>query len=103
MIEYFQDSTQEMKKVTWPTKNQAIRMTFLVIVVVIITALVIALLDYVFGAGSRYLIDLAPADSLPTIEEPVQPGTITVDGEPIAISEGGISVETETAEATETN
>jgi preprotein translocase subunit SecE len=79
-LEYLQGSKEEIKKVTWPTKNQAIRMSILVLAVVLITALVIAFLDFVLGTGNRYLLDLAPDDAIPTIEE-------TTDSVPVNVEE----------------
>ena len=68
-LEYLQESREEIKKVTWPTKNQAIRMTILVLLVVLATALVIALVDFLLSAGNRSLLDLAPDRDLPYVEE----------------------------------
>lgn len=87
VVEYLQDSTEEIKKVTWPTKNQAIKMTILVLIVVLITALVIAVLDFVFGTGHKYLIDLAPSKPLPAVETTAD--TIPANGDnPISIDIG---------------
>ncbi len=40
-----------MKHMNWPSKNQAVKYTVLVIVLSVVTALVLALADYVFSLG----------------------------------------------------
>lgn len=58
LIRYFLESFQELRRVTWPTKNQAIRMTVLVLVFSLASAIIIGILDYVFGLGYTTLLDL---------------------------------------------
>ncbi len=53
---YFVGSYAEMKKVTWPTKNQTINYSLLVIGMSIGLALFFAALDYVFNLGLEYLL-----------------------------------------------
>jgi preprotein translocase subunit SecE len=48
---YFIGSFQEMKKVTWPTKNQTINYSALVIGLSVGMALFLGLLDYIFNFG----------------------------------------------------
>lgn len=48
IIEFIQESIAELKKVQWPTKKQAIRLTGLVILVSLVVALYVSGLDYVF-------------------------------------------------------
>ena len=50
----------ETKKIVWPTWKQVFKNTFVVLVVVVICAIVIALLDYAFSGGIRALVDLIP-------------------------------------------
>ncbi|MBD3327871.1 preprotein translocase subunit SecE [Candidatus Peregrinibacteria bacterium] len=83
---YFQESYQELKKVSWPTQKRAIRLTILVLGFVLVTAIFIGILDYVFGFGYRQLIDLAPEQNLPTATQHIDTGS--VEGEPIEISIG---------------
>jgi len=65
VIDYFQNSYEEIRKVAWPTRNQAMRLTFLVLGFMIVTALVIGILDFVFGFGHSFLLDIAPDRALP--------------------------------------
>ena len=46
---FVQDSYQELKKVNWPTPQQARNLTVLVLVVSTAVALYISAFDYVFG------------------------------------------------------
>ncbi len=48
---YFVGSYQEMKKVTWPTKNQTINYSALVIALSVGMAVFFGLLDYIFNWG----------------------------------------------------
>ena len=69
---YFLDSWQELKKVSWPTKNTAIRLTFLVLGFCLVTALILGVLDFGFGLGHKALLNLAPAKEF--VPPPVQVG-----------------------------
>jgi preprotein translocase SecE subunit len=56
LVNYFKETRGEMKHVNWPTNSQAINYTFLVIGVSLVTALLLALADYVFGLGLEKFI-----------------------------------------------
>lgn len=58
MLTYFRESYEEFKRVVWPTKNQAIRLCIIVLSFVLLSAIVIAALDYVFGFGYQSLLKL---------------------------------------------
>ena len=45
---YFREVGRELKKVTWPTKNQTVEMTILVVGVSLIIGAYIGILDYIF-------------------------------------------------------
>ncbi len=85
-VNYVQSSVEELRKVTWPTKNQAIRMTFLVLGFCLVVALILGVMDFVFGIGYRSLLDLGPERSLPAavLEE-----TGTLDGGAVTVGEEG--------------
>jgi preprotein translocase subunit SecE len=55
---YFKDSFEELRKVTWPTNEQAVRLTIITLVFSMFVALFFGLLDYVFSLGFTELIDL---------------------------------------------
>jgi preprotein translocase subunit SecE len=49
---YIRDSFQELTKVTWPTKNQAVRLTGIVLGFCLVFSIFLALVD--FGANEGY-------------------------------------------------
>lgn len=54
---YLKNSWVELKKVTWPTRQEAIRSTGVVIVFSVIVALFLGVLDYLFTLGLNFVID----------------------------------------------
>lgn len=46
---FFRSVVAELKKVTWPTKKELAKYTVIVIVVVVIFAIIIGLMDIIFG------------------------------------------------------
>lgn len=62
-INYLQESYQELQKVTWPTRSQAVKLTLLVLGFCLATAVVIGVLDFVFSSGHEFLLNNAPVDS----------------------------------------
>lgn len=48
LTNYFQEVSAELKKVSWPTREQTINMTLLVLVVSAVVAVYIGGLDFVF-------------------------------------------------------
>jgi len=55
---YLQETKSELKKVTWPTKNQTINDTLMVVALSVAMAAFIGILDYVFNFGLSQLISL---------------------------------------------
>ncbi len=53
---YFIGSYAEMKKVTWPTKQQTINYSLLVVGLSVGVAVFFSILDYVFNLGIEKLI-----------------------------------------------
>ncbi|MCX6800057.1 MAG: preprotein translocase subunit SecE [Candidatus Falkowbacteria bacterium] len=49
--QYLKDSYEEVKKVTWPTKQEVINYTLLVIVVSVVIAGFLGGLDFLFSYG----------------------------------------------------
>ena len=46
---YFQDSVDELKKVSFPNKQETIQATVVAVIIVIFVATVVSLLDLLFG------------------------------------------------------
>jgi len=48
---FFRDYKSELKKVVWPTRQQLIRNTGVVLVAIIFMAVIVGILDLLFGFG----------------------------------------------------
>jgi preprotein translocase SecE subunit len=59
VFNYFIESAVELKKVTWPTGNRAVRLTIVVLSFCIATGIFIALADWLFNFGYGQLVDYA--------------------------------------------
>ena len=46
---WWRETVGELRKVTWPTKEEALKMTKIVIVVVLATAIFLGVVDFVFS------------------------------------------------------
>lgn len=51
VAQYLRESFSELNKVTWPTKNQAVRLTLIVLGFTLVIAIFIGLLDLIFNYG----------------------------------------------------
>jgi len=49
IVNYFKDTRVEMKKVNWPTRQQTIRYTIVVIAVSLGVAAILGAFDYIFA------------------------------------------------------
>ena len=56
---YFRESYHELQQVTWPKQEELLRMTIITVVFVIITALILAMVDYGFSQGYQWLLNLS--------------------------------------------
>jgi preprotein translocase subunit SecE len=56
LANYIKASIEEMKKVTWPTKKETIRYTWLVIGLSLSVAAFLGLLDFVFNYALGFII-----------------------------------------------
>lgn len=50
IIEYFKDTRGEVRKVSWPTRKQATKLTLIVLGVTLVMALFLGALDFVFAS-----------------------------------------------------
>lgn len=58
LVAYVKSSLEELTKVTWPTKNQAVRLTIIVLIFCIIIAVFLGVIDYLFNLGYNYLLNI---------------------------------------------
>ncbi len=56
IINYFQGSVEELRQVTWPTQQQAIRLTGITIVFIIVSASFFGVVDSIFTQVLRLTI-----------------------------------------------
>ncbi len=55
---YFRNAFEELTKVTWPTKNQAVRLTIIVMIFCVVIALFLGFVDYGFNELYNYILSL---------------------------------------------
>jgi preprotein translocase subunit SecE len=55
---FWRETIGELRKVTWPTREEAWKMTRLVLVVMVIMALVLGVLDLAFSQLVTFLVSL---------------------------------------------
>ena len=58
LAKYFRETRGEMRKVTWPTREEAQRLTIVVLVVTTLFALFLGLLDFMWSSVVEWLIKL---------------------------------------------
>jgi preprotein translocase SecE subunit len=59
VVEFAQESVMELKRVTWPTSKQAVKLAVMVLAFCLTAALFIGLADWLFNTGYTQLLDLA--------------------------------------------
>ena len=58
LSKYLRETRGEMRKVTWPTREEAQRLTIVVLVVTTLFALFLGLLDFMWSGAVEWLIKL---------------------------------------------
>ncbi len=58
VVEFFSGVKAEFGKIMWPTKDDVVKQTSVVVVLTIVVCAIIALLDAAFGAGMNFLTSL---------------------------------------------
>ena len=58
LVRYYRETVGELKKVVWPTREEAVRLTSIVLVVITVMAAVLGTFDYLFSQLVRFLISL---------------------------------------------
>ncbi len=56
IVSFLRESFDEFRRVTWPTRNQAIRLSAIVLSFVLVAAVFIGVLDFVFHLGYAKLL-----------------------------------------------
>jgi preprotein translocase subunit SecE len=60
IVRFYRETVGELKKVQWPTREEAIRLTWIVLVVITIMAVVLGSADYLFTLLFQFLLNLVP-------------------------------------------
>ena len=55
---YFRETMAELRKVNWPTRQEATQLTIIVLVVVIMMSTLLGLLDFVFSRLFGFIVGL---------------------------------------------
>ena len=58
VVRYWRSTIGELRKVSWPTRHEAIRLTQIVLMVVVVMAVILGLLDFVFSRAIALLVTL---------------------------------------------
>ena len=58
VVRYFRETSAELRKVTWPTRQEARHLTTVVVIVVVAMAITLGLVDYGFSRLIGWLISL---------------------------------------------
>ena len=58
IVRYVRETSAELRKVTWPTRQEARQLTTVVVIVVILMAIALGLVDYIFSHFIGWLISL---------------------------------------------
>ena len=56
VVEYLRETWFELKKVSWPTRSEAVNLTIIVASVTTFLALVLGILDYIFQTAFALLL-----------------------------------------------
>ena len=58
IVRYYRETVGELRKVVWPTREEALRLTYIVLIVITVMAVILGTADYLFGLLIRFLIGL---------------------------------------------
>jgi preprotein translocase subunit SecE len=58
LTEYLKDTRGELRKTSWPTREQATNLTLIVLAVTVVMAAFLGALDFVFAQLIRFIVSL---------------------------------------------
>ena len=56
ILNYFKETRAEVRKVNWPTRREALRLTLVVLAVTLCMAIILGALDYVFARVIGFIV-----------------------------------------------
>lgn len=57
LTQYLREARGEIRKVTWPTREEATRWTGIVLFVTFVMTVILSTADYIFSQGLSFLVD----------------------------------------------
>jgi preprotein translocase subunit SecE len=58
VVRYYRETVGELKKVVWPTREEAFRLTWIVLIVITLSAILLGAADWLFAQLFRFLISV---------------------------------------------
>jgi preprotein translocase subunit SecE len=58
IVRYYRETVGELRKVVWPTREEALRLTVVVLLVITLTAMVLGAFDWLFAQLFKVLINI---------------------------------------------
>jgi preprotein translocase subunit SecE len=58
IVRYYRETVGELRKVVWPTREEALRLTGIVLFVIFVTAVVLGAFDWLFAQLFKVLVNL---------------------------------------------
>jgi preprotein translocase subunit SecE len=58
LVQYFIDSKAELKKVTWPSKQETAKASLLVIIISLLTAVFLGAVDFALNLGLEKILSI---------------------------------------------
>jgi preprotein translocase subunit SecE len=58
LVRYYRETVGELRKVVWPTREEALRLTGLVLLVIIVMSVILGFFDLVFAELIKLLVGL---------------------------------------------
>ena len=88
-MNYIKDSIGEFRKVTWPTRNQAVKLTIITVIFTAFSTFILVFSDTTFKSAYDYLLEISPAISEEVPIAPSQEGDAVIPD----IDLGGLEIE----------
>jgi len=57
IVRFYRETAGELRKVSWPTREEATHLTLIVLVVLIITAIILGVVDWVGFQGLTWILN----------------------------------------------
>lgn len=58
IVRFYRETMGELRKVVWPTRAEALRLTRIVLIVITVMAAILGLFDFLFSELFRFILSL---------------------------------------------